>query len=362
MVLCGTSFKFAGNLQPKNLSSPIVKFGPKTTHGVRALAVACISLLSLAAGGKRIGPTLVRDIPLPGNATRFDYQSIDSARNLLFIAHLGDSHIVVFNVAQRRVMATIPNVARAHGILVIPELGRVYASATGTNEVVAIDERTLTVTARAPGGVYPDGIAYDPRTQRLFVSDEHGRTVTVIDVESNKLIATIPIGGDVGNSQYDRLSTHVFTADQTNNELVEIDPSTLAILHRYALAGCQGSHGVFIHDTARRAYIACQDNAKLVNFDLDTRKQLQLLPDGDSPDVLAFDTAKKILYVACENGHVTTFAATRGTLQPLSDTYVGPAAHTIAVDQRSHLLYLPLENLNGKPVLRIVRFNERLQK
>jgi hypothetical protein len=32
------------------------------------------------------------------------------------------------------------------------------------------------------------------------------------------------------------------------------------------------------------------------------------------------------------------------------------------VDQRSHLLYLPLENLNGKPVLRIMRFNERLQR
>jgi YVTN family beta-propeller protein len=259
-------------------------------------------------------------------------------------------------------VATIQNVARVHGVLVVPELHRVYVSATGTNEVVAIDERTLNVTARTPGGVYPDGIAYDPRTQRIFVSDERGRTVTVIDAKDNKRIATIPIGGDVGNSRYDRFSTHILTADQTNNELVEIDPSNLAIVHRYPLAGCQGSHGLFIHDTARRAYIACEDNAKLVNFDLNAKKQLQVLPVGDSPDVLAFDAGKKVLYVACENGYLTTFTETGGTLHSLSDTYAGPAAHTIAVDQRSHLLYFPLENLNGKPVLRIMRFNERLQR
>jgi len=321
-----------------------------------------VSLFLVAAGGEVIGLTVVRGVPLPGNASRFDYQSIDPERKLLFIAHLGDSHVVIFDIARQRVVATIPNVARVHGVLVVPELRRIFASATAANEVVVIDERTLAVTARVPVGVYPDGIAYDRRTHHLFVSDEHGKTVTVIDTKSNKRVATIAIGGEVGNSQYDSVSNHIFTGDQTNNELVEIDPSTLAIVHRYPLSGCQGSHGVFIHVTARRAYIACEDNAKLVNFNLETKRQLQVLPVGESPDVLAFDAAKKLLFVACENGYITTFRETDGTLQLLSNKYVGPAAHTIAVDQRSHLLYLPLENLNGKPLLRIMRFNEKLQK
>ena len=339
-----------------------MKFRTTVIHGVRVVTAVCVSFLFFAAGGQPIGPTLVRDIPLVGNATRLDYQSIDPERNLLFIAHLGDSQVVVFDTSRRRTVTTIPNVARVHGVLVVPELRRVYASATGTDEVVAINERTLTITARVPGGVYPDDITYDPLTQSIFVSDERGKTVTVIDTRSNRRIATIPIGGEVGNIQYDSVSTHIFTADQTNNELVEIDPATPAVLHRYPLAGCQGSHGLFIHAIARRAYIACEDNAKVVNFNLDTQKQLQVLPVGESPDVVAFDVGQKVLYVACENGHLTTFSATEGTLQSLSDVYAAPAAHTIAVDQRSHLLYLPLENLNGKPVLRIMRFNEKLQR
>ena len=360
MVQCATCSKFEANPQRRQHSG--LKFGLALTHSVRVLVVASTSLILVSALAGVTGPTTVRDTPLPGSATRFDYQSIDPERNLLFIAHLGDSQVVAFDIARHQVVAVIPNIARVHGVLVVPELRRIYASATGTNEVAVIDERTLTVTARMPGGVYPDGIAYDRRSRRIFVSDERGETVTVIDTKSNKRVATVAIGGEVGNSQYDPISGHIFSADQTNNVLVEIDPSAVAIVRRYPLAGCLGSHGVFIHDAARRAYVACEDNAKLVNFDLETKKQLQVLPVGQSPDVLAFDAARRLLYVACENGYMTTFAETNGTLQPLSNKYVAPEAHTIVVDQHSHLLYLPLENLNGKPVLRIMRSNERREK
>jgi hypothetical protein len=33
-----------------------------------------------------------------------------------------------------------------------------------------------------------------------------------------------------------------------------------------------------------------------------------------------------------------------------------PHAHTVAVDQNTHLVYFPLEDVNGKPVLRIMEF------
>lgn len=128
----------------------------------------------------------VADIPLGGNTTRLDYESFDPGRHLLFIAHLGDSAVIAFDTRAQRVVARIANVSKVHGVLAIPELGRVYASATGTNEVVAIDEASLQITARVSGGTYPDGMAYAPDFHKLYVSDEHGNSDTVIDVTSNK--------------------------------------------------------------------------------------------------------------------------------------------------------------------------------
>jgi DNA-binding beta-propeller fold protein YncE len=63
-------------------------------------------------------------------------------------------------------------------MLVVPQLSRVYASATGTNEVVAINEATLRITARTPGGVSPGGMPYAPDTGTLYASNETRGTET----------------------------------------------------------------------------------------------------------------------------------------------------------------------------------------
>ena len=152
----------------------------------------------------------VADVPLPGRATRFDYESYDSDRHLLFIAHLGDSEVLAFDTRSSRVVGRIPGLSSVHGVLVVPELARVFASATGTDEVAAIDETTLKIVARMPGGRYPDGMAYAPGAHKLYVLDETGATETVIDVQRNGRTATIALGGEAGNTQYDPQSHHIF--------------------------------------------------------------------------------------------------------------------------------------------------------
>src|SRR5205823_5781864 len=101
----------------------------------------------------------VADVPLPGGSSRFDYQSLDAKRNRLYIAHLGASSVVVFDVRRRRVAGSIGGIASVHGVLAVPGLGKVYAAATGTHELVTIRERDRKVVAHTPAGSFPDGVA-----------------------------------------------------------------------------------------------------------------------------------------------------------------------------------------------------------
>src|SRR5678815_4676339 len=96
-------------------------------------AIIALPLCAAFAAGLPLQP--VADVSLGGNTTRLDYASFDAGRHLLFIAHLGDSAVIVFDTQARRVIARIANVSKVHGVLAIPNLRRVYASATGTNEV-----------------------------------------------------------------------------------------------------------------------------------------------------------------------------------------------------------------------------------
>ena len=305
------------------------------------------------AGGLPLQP--VADVPLGGNATRLDYESYDLSRHLLFIAHLGDSAVIVFDTQTQRVVTRIAGVSKVHGVLAIPELGTVYASATGTNEVIAIDATSLKITARMPGGVYPDGMAYAPPVHKLYVSDEHGGTDTVIDVKTNTRVATIALGGEVGNTQYDPVSKHIFSNVQTRNQLLEIDPTTDQVIERIDLPGAEGNHGLLIEPGQHRAFIACESNDKLLVLDLRTKKVTASFGVGGDPDVLAFDPGLQHLYIAGEAGIVSIFKAESGSVSKIGETFVGPNAHVVAVDPSTHHAYFPLMNLHGRTVLRIMR-------
>lgn len=322
------------------------------------VAITLLSVITAACSrtnGTPLPLTTVADLPLSGGTTRWDYASFDQARHHLFLAHLGDSVVTVIDTRAQRVAADIPHISHVHGVLAVPELDRIYASATGTDEVVTIDAATLKVIARTPAGDYPDGMAYAPDVHKLFVSDEHGGSDTAIDVRTSQRVATIPLGGEVGNTQYDPTSKHIFANVQTRAQLVEIDPVTDKVIARLDLPGAKGNHGLYIDAPARLAFIACEDNAKLLVLDLLTRRVIATYAVGDDPDVLAFDPDLGWLYVASESGEVALFAVKGRTVRPLGRGLLGPNAHVVAVDPTTHHAYFPLKDRKGHPVLRIMQ-------
>ena len=322
-------------------------------------AIPALVTVLLAAGGSAClaGPALTKvvDVPLPGRASRFDYQSFDPTTRTLYFTHMGDGELVVFDTARREVIAHLPGFPTATGVLVVPELHRVFVSVAGNHEVAIVDTRSLKVLARVAAGRFPDGLAYAPDVHKVFVSDESGGRETVIDTGTNRRIGTIDMGGEVGNTQYDPASHHIMANVQNRNELVVIDPQTDKIIGRHALEGGRGPHGLLILQPGNLAFAACEDDARLLVVDLKSFKVTQVLTTGDDPDVLSFDPGLQRLYVATESNIVSVFQLRDGALAKLEDLQVAPRAHTVSVNPENHELYLPLQDVGGRPVLRVMR-------
>jgi DNA-binding beta-propeller fold protein YncE len=356
-------------------------------HFAGAAVATSLLFVLVAAGASGSGPQAaksadaplrrVADIPLPGPPVRFDYQSLDEEHGRLYIAHMNADQLVVFDIAKREVVANLDGFKRVHGVWAVPSLGRVYASATGDHQVAVVDMKTLATIARAGAINYPDGIAYAPPANRVFVSDEHGNTDAVIDAASNKLIASIPLGGGAGNTVFDPGSGRILVAVHETNELVAIDPATAKIVGRYSTIEAEGArgasnraieltciecypttgakepHGIALDAASRLAFVAGQGNNTLVVVDLNTMKVLSSHKVGEDPDVLAFDPGLKRLYVSAESGQVAIFQETDRKLVLLGMLSI-PHAHTVSVDPKTHLVYFPLENVDGRPLLRIM--------
>lgn len=297
---------------------------------------------------------LVTDIPLPGSASRFDYQSFDQTSGQLYIAHMGADRVLVFDTATQQLVGTVDDVQTPTGVLAVPELSRIFAAAAGSHDVAVIDAESLRVVAHTGEIGFPDGLDYAPAVKQIFVSDESGGGELVIDATTNEVVTTIDIGGEAGNTHYDPASGCILVAVQSQNQLAIIDPATDRLVGSYDLdADCQTPHGFLIDAPRQQAFVTCEDNAALLVVDLQTMQVTATHPVGDGPDVLAFDPGWRRLYVASESGVVSVFDEGEQGLTPVGD-YEAPHAHSIAVDPVTHRVYLPLENVDGKPVLRIL--------
>ena len=330
---------------------------------VRAAATAlCVAATSASCqGGPGTAPDSagglvhVAEVPLPGPAVRFDYQSVDSVAGRLYVAHMNAGTLLVFDVRARQVVADLPGFSSVHGVISVPEVGKVYATATGDHEVVVVDAASLETKARLGPIGYGDGLAYAPDARRVFASDESSKGVElVIDAVGDTVVGRVELGGEAGNTIWDPVSQRILVAVQTRQEIVAIDAGTARIVARYPVTGSRQPHGMVIDPTRRLLFVADESSGELFVLDLPSMRTRSRHRVGDDPDVLAVDPGLGRVYVACESGVVNVFGDDSGDLVSLGELRMAHA-HTVAVDPSTHLVYLPIERVGGRPVLEIYR-------
>ncbi|HZS78158.1 MAG TPA: hypothetical protein VFA41_16220 [Ktedonobacteraceae bacterium] len=373
---------------------------------------------------------LVKDIPLPdalpdphrtsqnpfaaGQAERFDhfdFQSLDPATHLLFIVHTGpnpdkeaailhnpnfdattDGNIVVFNTQLGKVVGLIP-VPQAAGVIVAPDLGKVFIGDAADGIVYIVSEQSpfnILAKIRLDPSDSPDAIEYDPVEHRIFIADPgapispddanialKNQNVAVIDAITNKLIGKIqigvhkPFGDDVGHIQFDPVTHRIYLVtlpliDQNSGAqqtppsfLAVIDPISLKILSEIRLPdACLAPHGVVIDVQQREAFVACVDSQNLVRVDLNTMKPFAEapLPVAFNPDIVRLDHTLHVLFIGCAGG-ISVFDESGRQLKKLGDYFLGGGSHhTLAMDEATQLIYLPQPSVGGRPVLRVIKY------
>jgi hypothetical protein len=317
-----------------------------------------------------------------------------------------DGHVIVFDTRQNKVVGRV-DVPQIAGIVAAPDLGRVYAADANDNIVYAIDERTLKATEIPIGdNESPDAIEYDQADQKVFVSDvgianpdnidPKNQNIAVIDIHTNKVTkinvghlpklpgesaALVKFGYDIGHNRYDPVLQRLFVTiqqltDQSGaiiqnpppgtGELVSIDPISQKVIGRVQLPKtCGIPHGMIIDADQHTAFIACTEvdpGSHLVqNLVRVNVQSMTVIPDpllllASKPDIVVLDHPLHIILVGCVAG-VSVFDESGGHLRKLGDYILGKNTHTLAIDEKTQLIYLPLADIGGRPTIRIARYN-----
>ena len=131
----------------------------------------------------------------------------DPASKRIFVFNGQPKTATVIDPAKGAVIATI-SLGGAPEQAVADGKGMIYDNLEDTNEVIAIDSRTLKIQSRwpvAPAG-QPVAIAMDRQNRRLFISGRNPKLLVVMNADNGKIIGqSFPIG--------DRVDTNVFDPD-----------------------------------------------------------------------------------------------------------------------------------------------------
>ena len=109
-----------------------------------------------------------------------------------------------------------------------------------------------------------------------------------------------------------------------------------------------------------RAFLACEDNDTLTVFDLDKHAAVAHLPMASGADVVGFDPGLLRVYVACGSGAISIFQEDDADhYHKVQDFPVQKRVHSLVVDRKTHRVYAPEEQEDGRPVARIIVYEPR---
>jgi DNA-binding beta-propeller fold protein YncE len=326
----------------------------KASWRLAALTVFVLpSVFATEASGQTPKQMTKFDLPGPGGK-RFDYLTIDADDGYLIAAHLAADQTYVIDLATNRVVATVTDTPGAEGVEYVPELKKFYISNAHDNTIGVVDLKQMKVIKKLKTESKPDGSAYAAPFHKLYVSDERGKAEAIVDVTKDEIVKTLRFDGETGMPQYDPVARKVYVNLQDQNIFAVIDPATDRVVGRYPVGKC-GNHGMALAPEQHRAFLSCEGKELMTVFDLDKNAPIAFLPLAGGPDVIRFDPGLRRIYVACYSVAISVFHEDDADhYRKLEDFRVHHAIHTVAVDLKTHRVYTPEQEEEGKPVARMV--------
>jgi DNA-binding beta-propeller fold protein YncE len=286
---------------------------------------------------KPAGYHVLKTIPI-GGTEGWDYVTMDSDSRRLYIGR--DDHIDVVDVDAGTLVGKVSSLAHVHGMVLAPDLSRGFTSDGQSNTSTIVDLKTLTRLGTVKTGKDPDSFVYDEVTKRVFIMNSAGNDATAINAREGNVAGTVALDGQPEFAAADGRGK-VFVNITDKNEIVEFDGKTLAVLHRWSLAPCEGPSGLAMDRMHRRLFSVC-DNLMMVVMDADTGKVIATPIVGAGTDASLFDPYTENAFASAGGSATLTVIHedSPDRFRVVDNVQTQSGARTMTLDTKTHNVLL----------------------
>jgi DNA-binding beta-propeller fold protein YncE len=272
-----------------------------------------------------------------GGSGGYDYMTVDSASNNLYISHGGQ--VNVLNKATGDSIGVITTDKDVHGIALVHALGKGYISNGSLNKVLVFDLKTNKVLGYVPTGKFADAIFYDNFSKKVISCNGMSKNMTVIDPTADTVFATVQLTGWPETAVSDGKG-FIYVNNAEKAEMDVIDATTFKVVHNWPNKPGSGASGLAIDRQNMLLFATCE-NKMMVVMDATSGQIVTTLPTGEGADGAGFDNGLKTAYSSNGEGTLTVVQELPGGKFAAQTVTTTPGARTITVDQATHKIYLP---------------------
>jgi YVTN family beta-propeller protein len=267
----------------------------------------------------------------------WDYLAVSPLHDWLYVSH--GTQVNVLDKKTGDSAGVIENTTGVHGIAFDVKSQKGYTSNGRLNTVTVFDMNTNKVITQIPTGANPDAIFYESYLKKIITCNGRGKNLGIIDPASDKVTDSVALNGKPETAVSDGAGK-IFVNLEDKNQIAEIDAKSLKVLANWSLGGAEGPTGLAIDERTKRLFAGC--DRLLAVLDAVTGKVIDTIPIGDGCDGVAFDPALKNIYTSNGEGTITVIHEDNADHFSVVQTVVTKrGARTIALDPKTHLLYLP---------------------
>jgi len=324
--------------------------------GVHTISLPMKPLLILAALVTTILPTTAAPaltpndpIELTGTTGKFDFIKVDAANRRLLACHTGNGTLDIIDVDSSKLIKSVPT-GNAQGVAIDEKGGRYFVSCSKPPQLTIVDSKKLEVIAQVPLPGPADLCAYSSKFNRVFVDNDTKPEMWVVNPDTKKITESYTLAGS-------GMEDLAFSADGGFFIQNIKDTSKVMVLDCAKDSGF-AQDGVIDNSNSMQpvSTLPAEKPHGLAMLKYQTGKILASCDIAPKVDEIAYDPALARAYCASGTGQISVVFVAQDKLTPLGNVPSAPGAHSIAVDPKTHQVWIVFAKDN-KPYVQ--SFNEQ---
>lgn len=306
--------------------------------------LALTLLLASALGGRAAAPLLQPQPPVEIRDARggFGALLVDDQKRRLLLAHTGNGTLDVLDLNTETLVKQI-KLGAAASVVLDAAKNCYYVSTGREKKFIIIDRDKLEVTGEftLPGTgevmtLGPSGV------NRVFASQAEGTDVWVIDAAAKTIASTLPVpaGSTALLAEDDTSRIYVSVTADDSVQVISAADHNSTIGGSWPVAPAKKPQALALDPRGERRLFVAGLNGKLVVLKAGDGQKIGTADIATGVTQLAFNAAKDRLYCPSSSGKMTVLDTSGNSVRPLGDVTTVRGAKSIAVDPKTHAVWL----------------------